>query len=121
MFDSVDSSSQTSLDLDNQERILLKCFDLIELIIEICSLRVHVHARRIINFLIRLVYLASYSVESNADLKKVASLNFIERVADLLKRLFRNDMAKNRCYEEFEQLQNAKNLNPTFLKIIENI
>ncbi len=120
MFDSVDSS-QTSLDVDKQESILLRCFDLIELIIEICSLRIHAHARRIVNFLLRLVYLASCSVESNEDLKKVASLDFLKRLTDMLKILFSNDMAKKSCYEEFRQLQNSKSLNLTFLKIIENI
>ncbi len=121
VFDSVDCGSEASLDLVNQESILLKCFDLIELIIEICSERVHIHARRIINFLTKLAYLAGLSVEENSDLEKLTSLDFIERLRGLLEKLFKNDKAKNNLYNEFKNLKNLKNINPIFLKMIEAI
>lgn len=106
-------NTQITLNFEDQEKLLLKSLEIIELTIDICSLRVHVHAKRIVNFLIRLLYLSSYTAEINSE--------FECQIIGLINVLFKNEMARSSCYQEFTQLKKESDLNPQFLKLIENI
>ena len=117
-FDCMDST-QINIDLAQQEKLLEKSLDLIECTVEVCSLRIHVHAKRIINFLIRLIYLYSHSVEDSNSNGTCPDL--IQRALSLIQSLFTNDLIKQKCYEEFGRLQSENDLNPIFRKFIKNI
>ena len=116
-FDCVDSS-QITLNFEDQEKLLLKSLELIECTIEVCSLRIHVHAKRLVNFLIRLLYLISYSIQQEST---EINSDLVDRIVALVKLLFKNKMAKVICYQEFIQLKKNRDLNPNFLRLIESI
>lgn len=96
----------------------MKSLNLIKCVVEICPLRVHAHAKRIINFLIRLLYLTSQSNEVSNNL---ANLDFIKQITSILGQLFQNELVKKRHYDEFVELQKNPKFNETFLKLIENV
>lgn len=117
-FDPVDNS-QISLDLVHQERLLIRSLNLIKCVVEICPLRVHAHAKRIINFLLRLLYLTSQT--SNEGANNLENFDFINQITNLLNQLFQNELIKKRHYDEFLELQKNPNFNETFLKLIQGV
>ena len=109
---------------EQKEAVITCSLELIQKCIEKCHLRIHTHSKRVINFLIKLIYYISLSVEQNQrcdeDLKLVDS-NIVKLTLSLLVSLFENQRVKSLNYEEFEKLKSNYNLNKTFLKLIETI
>ena len=119
-FECTDNSN-ISYEFDKQEVLLIKSLELIETTIEICRLRIHAHARRILNFLLKLIYF--YCIDENVkeNENKEDRLKLVDRILDILSLLFRNEKIKKNYYSEFCDLKVKNNLNEKFLKLIEGI
>ncbi len=110
--------------LDQQEQLLDKSLDLLDCIIEQCSLRIHAHAKRIINFLMRLIYVACLAESASKPTETVSALKdirIIRHALELLKILFQNVYIKNQYYQEFANVKNEKTANLNFLNLIYDI
>lgn len=123
-FDFVDHNNNDTnsihtclFNIDEQEKLVLISLNILETLIKQCSLRMHHHARRIINNLIKIVYLYGLSNKSSHEQVPI----IIQTIVDLLKLLFENSRVKENYYQEFSTLKSNNELNQTFLKLIENI
>jgi hypothetical protein len=118
--DGVNSTTIFNID-HNSDELVVKSLNLLESIIQFCDKRIHSHGKRIINYLIRLIYSASLSDDYNNSSFE-SSNKIINQMLNILKILFKNERLRLLNYEEFDQLRNQnENLNKTFLKWIENI
>ena len=118
----MDNSDQINFDLNEQELLLTRSLDLLSCIINVCSHRIHGHAKRIISFLVRLIYLASWAdTQNKVATNNVEELYLIKRIVKLLKQLFENKIIKQNFYDEFKDLQTSHKSNTAFIHIINTI
>lgn len=111
-FDFVDSVKSLDLEYDeNQMRVrqeLAECsIDLVSCLIKNCESRMHVHARRIVNFCIKILY--NYSVNSSDDndfKARVRDNVLLGRLAGLVKELMRIERVKSLLDSEMQQVAN---------------
>lgn len=110
----------------DQRDLLDVSLDLIEFIIELCSLRMHKHTKRIMNNLLKFIYSYSLNVEADLSINSNKQTDetdiFIKRIITLFKSLLHNEKNSN-YYDEFCLLRknNKEGLNNVFLKLIEDI
>jgi hypothetical protein len=123
-FDFVDHNSNDTnsihtclFNIEEKEKLVMISLNLLESLIKQCSLRMHQHARRIINNLIKIVYLYGLSDNSNNDQVPL----IIQNIVTLLKLLFEIPKVKDKFHQEFIALKSNNELNQTFLKLIETI
>lgn len=145
LFDSIELGKVNSdfQPVSSNTHLVLFSLDLMQCIIQACFYRIHSHSRRIIQFLLKLVY--SYcqnrTVESIDAMIKSDDCDDQELMQNkenndggeqfrqlvclkslrLVKMLFRNDRIRCSLYDDFKQVKSDAHLNRSFLKLIENI
>ena len=118
----MDNSDQINFDLNEQELLITRSLELLSCIINVCSHRIHAHAKRIISFLVRFIYLASWTdTQNKMATNNVEELFLIKRIVKLLKQLFENKIIKLNFYNEFKDLTTSHKSNAAFLNIINKI
>ena len=116
-FECVESNAEkVSFDFEKQEILLVGSLELLECIVDVCRMRIHAHARRIINFLLRLIYFAS--LVDAKDYANIEQLDSFRRLSCLMHTLFVNEKIKEDFYAEFSQLKSHTEVNSHFLKLI---
>jgi hypothetical protein len=118
------SMNEESTEIDTQLQVKQDLaevsIDFVLLLIDLCSLRIHAHARRILNFCLKILYF--YSFDSNNDEADTINDPIVVKIQDIIARLFKIEKVKNQLYEEFRELQNSENsLNPNFRFLIRNL
>ena len=107
-FDCGLDNSKISFDFVSNEKLLDKSLDLTESIIDVCAFRIHWHANRVINFLLKLIYFACLK-----DLETNRLISMLQKL------LSRNRLVSQQ--KELDELKLNKSLNLNFLKIIQQI
>lgn len=80
--------------------IFIKCFDLIKVSIDLCKTRIHVHAQKIVNFLLKLLYYCSISNENH--------LEITQKIINILKYLFSLEKCSHLYLDELKKLRNIQ-------------
>lgn len=92
-FDCGLENSKINFDFEGRHDLLEKCLELLQVILETCSHRVNWHARRIINFLIKLLYFSCLEITNYTRTNKFTQhiINII-RNSKLIDLHFRNEL-----------------------------
>ena len=92
-FDCGLENSKINFDFEGRHDLLEKCLELLQVILDTCSLRVNWHARRIINFLIKLLYFSCLEITNYTRTNKFTQhiINII-RNSKLIDLHFRNEL-----------------------------
>ncbi len=120
-FDFIESIQVMSFNDDINENLLKEKFDyfmssidLTEMLVKVCEPRMHAHARRILNFCVKILYF--YSVEFQE------SNIIVEKVINVIRFLFKNERVKSLFYEEFKSIGDQKSIdNQNVIKLIKTI
>lgn len=132
VFDCIESS-KFGFDFEKQSNLVENAFSLLECLIQTCSLRIHAHSRRVVNFLLKIIYFYSLSLSlensnnledsnlNNLSCRETSLPKLVEKVLSMLKYiLVENNKTKLLFLDEFNDLKH-KTLNKNFLKLIETI
>ena len=113
------NTEKICFDFEKQEALLTNSLDLLECIINVLHLRIHAHARRVINFLLKVVYFFSLLDE---DIERIESINSLKKTKSLIGTLFtKNEKIRLDFFSEFSQLRSVSNLNLKFVCLISNL
>ena len=113
------NTEKICFDFEKQEALLSNSLDLLECIINVLHLRIHAHARRVINFLLKVMYFFSLLDE---DIERIESINSLKKTKSLIETLFtKNDKIRLDFFSEFSQLRSVSNLNLKFVCLISNL
>ena len=111
-------------DLNNTKQEFVQAsIDLVYYLVETCSLRVHAHARRIVSFCIKILYLCSLNIseEVNANPNENYCAT-VAKVRHLIAKLFQVEEVRETLYDEFKTLlTNKPDLNNTFLRYLRDL
>ena len=94
---------QIGFDFSTKQALLSKAVDLLQSIIQHLHLRVHAHSKRIINFLIKLIYFATCStVNANSE-------PLVKKMVSAIEELFKNARVRELHLEDFRALAHSTN------------
>ena len=122
IFDCIENSN-LGIDLERQESLINDALNLLENLIKVCFARVQGHAKKIINFLIMIIYLASLSNEgyNDKEYEFFENICFIQKSVRILNGLWKNKIVYENCFKEFENLKEKSPSKKIFSKLIKQI
>jgi hypothetical protein len=110
--------------IDAKQELAESSVDLIACIVETCGLRIHAHARRILNFCIKILYMFTYELSDGDDAARDNTLNdpFVTKVRNIIVSLFKSEVVRAKFYDEFSQLKTPQTrLNKNLVYLIQDL
>jgi hypothetical protein len=117
-----ESPGMNDQEMEVKQELAESSIDLVALLIDTCSLRIHAHARRILNFCIKVLYF--YSLDVTNDFHESDTLNnpTLVKIRSLIASLFKLEKVRNQLYKEFQAMQSPESgVNENFRFLVQNL
>ncbi|CAF0793903.1 unnamed protein product [Brachionus calyciflorus] len=125
-LDSIESS-KLGYDFEKQEDLIMNSLNLIECLMQTCSLRLHTHSKRIMNYCIKIFYFYSLFLEKSNEYNNVNDegandyvIDKVIQISNCLLKINKNGVADSARFD-LNNLKANTNLNAHFITLIDKI